>query len=186
MPRKSVSKPHIVLTPVPEPELRELVMGVHWDPLPDGSTLAPADLDSICMLLDAGHKVITVVHPGQPRNGNESVVHTGDAQSGASVWDDERIFVFLDALPPEVTRLTFIITSTNGRLFNTIAGVSCHISDRVTERAWIKLDGATLGPHTACHVATLDRSDSGWKFTAQAHPLPSASLPDILAQVQKV
>ena len=82
-----------------EPKLNEIVMGLHWDPPEDGATADPADLDTLCVLFDAQGCVLEVIHPGHPRNEDSSVVHTGDSRTGASEWDDERIFVFLAALP---------------------------------------------------------------------------------------
>ena len=116
-----------------EVELKEIVMGLHWDPPRDGETASeePANLDALCLLFDRQRCVLEVIHPGHLSNANGSVLHTGDSRTGTSEWDDERIFVFLEALPEAVAELAFVVASTNGRAFSEIQGASCHISDRV-------------------------------------------------------
>lgn len=142
---------------------KEIVMGLHWDPLTDGD---PNDLDALCVLFDEQRRVLEVIHPGHPRNTNGSVVHTGDSTTGASAWDDERIFVFLEALPEVVSALTFVVVSVTGRFFGEIPGASCHVSDRVTEGERLRLDLTGLEAQMAHCVATLYRSPTGWKISA--------------------
>src|SRR5688572_2562453 len=81
----------------------QIVMGLHWDPPQEDAVGEPDDLDALCVLLDTQGGVVEVIHPDHPRNLNGSVVHTGDSRTGASTWDDERIFVFLEALPETVS-----------------------------------------------------------------------------------
>lgn len=149
-------------------DLKEIVMGLHWDPPQEGGSANPENLDALCVLLDAQCCVLEIIHPGCPRNANGSVIHTGDARTGASVWDDERIFVFLEALPVQVATIAFVAASATGRAFSEVPGASCHVSDRMTEREWIRLDLTALERLTAHCVATLQRSQTGWKISADA------------------
>ena len=113
-------------------EPTEIVMGLNWDP-PEGETPAdPDDLDALCVLFDDQQHIVEVLHPAHPRNANSSVIHTGDSRTGSSIWDDERIFVFLEALPKAVSALSFVVSSAQGRDFSEIRGAFCHISDRFT------------------------------------------------------
>lgn len=98
-----------------------------------------------------------------------SVMHTGDSPTGASEWDDERIFVFLDALPDSVYALSFVVQSANGQAPGEVPGAYCHLSDRITEREWIRLDPAALGKHREYRVATLHRRAAGWERLSHAH-----------------
>ncbi len=169
-------------------DLKEIVMGLHWDPQQDGIRAVPENLDALCVLLDGQRRVLEIIHPGCPRNANGSVIHTGDARTGASVWDDERIFVFLEALPATVSTIAFIVVSASGRTFGGIRGASCHISDRVTEREWIRLELTALGEHTAHCVATLHRSTTGWKISADTQTGCGAFLagPELLSLAESV
>lgn len=149
-----------------EIDLKEIVMGLHWHPpVPGAANGVPANLDAQCVLLDAQQRVLEVVHPGHPRNANDSVLHTGDSRTGASEWDDERIFVFLEALPETVSTLVFVVSSPNGRVFGDIPGARCHVSDRVTERAWVLLELTALANQQEYSVATLHRGPAGWEIS---------------------
>jgi stress response protein SCP2 len=151
-------------------ELKEIVMGLHWHPQESGarSNDEPANLDALCVLFDQDGSVLEVVHPGHPSNVNGSVLHTGDSRTGASEWDDERIFVFLEALPDSVYALDFIVTSANGHVFSEVPGAFCHVSDRVTEHEWIGLDLTQLSKHKEHRIATLRRSSAGWQLSSDA------------------
>jgi stress response protein SCP2 len=144
--------------------LKEIVMGLHWDPPEEDSKVDPEDLDALCMLFDERGRLLEVIQPGHPRNANGSVIHTGDSRMGASVWDDERIFVFVEALPEVVSKFTFVVASATGSAFGGIRGASCHISDRITEREWIRCDLAALGRNSPHCVATAKRNTTGWSI----------------------
>ncbi len=171
-----------------ELDLKEIVMGVHWDPPQEGKSADPANLDALRVLHDAQRRVLEIVHPGRTRNANASVIHTGDERTGASEWDDERIFVFLEALAPEVSTIAFAVVSSTGRAFGGIRGASCHISDRVTECEWIRLDLTTLGRHTAHCLATLQRTPTGWQRSSDAQTVRGGFLsePELLSLAASV
>lgn len=151
----------------PDPDLNEIVMGLHWDPPREGDDFNPANLDALCVLLDEGGRVLEVVHPGRPRNGNGSVIHTGDSRTGASEWDDERIFVFLRALPEEVFAVKFVVASASGRALDGIRGATCHVSDRIFEREWVRYELAGLRGQTVHCVAAVRRVPAGWTISSR-------------------
>lgn len=162
-------------------DLKEIVMGLHWDPPQEGVVVDPEDLDALCMLLDAQYRVLEVIHPGHPRNANGSVMHTGDSLTGASAWDDERIFVFLEALPEVVSTLAFVVVSATGNAFSGIRGASCHISDRITEHKWVKHELTALGQYAVYCVATLSRSPTGWKISPDSRTVDDGLLTELLS-----
>ena len=153
-----------------EVDLKDIVMGLHWHPQEPGASggREPANLDAMCVLFDEEGRTLEVVHPGHPSNANGSVVHTGDSPTGASEWDDERIFVFLEALPDSVSALSFVVASANGHVFSEVPGASCHVSDRITEREWIRVDLTVLGKQREHWVATLRRIPAGWEISPDA------------------
>ena len=144
----------------------ELVMGLRWDPTSDDQG-APADLDALCVLLRSDG-TWECVNPAAPRGASGSVIHTGDSKSGASTWDDERVFVFLDALPGSVSTVAFIVSSVTGQSFDKIRGARCHISDRQTEAPWLRVDLTTLVGRTEHVVACLERTRRGWRLADAA------------------
>ena len=144
------------------PGLKEVVMGLHWTPQEAGVAAEPADLDALCVLFDEHKRVLEVVCPLYPHNSNGSVIHTGDSRTGASEWDDERIIVFLEALPEEISSIVFVVVSATDRAFGEVRGASCHISDHVTEHEWIRLQLTDLGQDTAHCIAILRRGPGDW------------------------
>jgi tellurium resistance protein TerZ len=163
-------------------DTREIVMGLHWDPTPEQSKEGPHDLDAACALFDASGEVLEIVGPGRLRNANGSVIHTGDSLTGASTWDDERIFVFVDALPKGVSALTFLVANTSGKPWGEIDGAACHVSDHATDREWVRLDLTTLDARRAHGVATLSRDPEGWSLSAA----PGSIDDGLIAQLSRV
>ncbi len=153
-----------------EPQNMEVVLGLHWDPDDAGPCSAPVDLDALCVLYAPDGEVREVIHPGHPCSRDGSVVHTGDSRTGASVWDDERVFVFLAALPADIVELAFIVISASPRSFDQVRGASCHLSDRVSETEWVRTDLTALTGHVACTVATLRRDAAAWRIVTDAQP----------------
>lgn len=169
-----------------EYDLKEIVMGLHWDPQGENLKSDPDDLDALCALIDAQDRVLEVIHSGRPRNANDSVVHTGDSRSGASEWDDERIFVFLRALPQKIDKLVFVVACATGKPLGEIRGASCHVSDCDSERKCFQLELTSLRDHTVYCVATLHRSDSGWTLSSDLHRSHQGLLEELMALPTKV
>jgi tellurium resistance protein TerD len=151
----------------PPSELKTIVMGLHWDPLDDGIAGQPADLDAVCVVFDLQDQVTDVIHPNRPRNADGSIIHTGDSRTGASVWDDERIFVFLEALPETVSKLAFVVVNPTGRPFHDISGASCHISDHANETELIRVDLTAITGQTSHTVAIVYRCPAGWRISVE-------------------
>jgi len=163
-------------------ELREVVLGLHWDP-PNGTAASRlADLDALCVLCDSRDRVLEVIHPAHPRDAAGSVIHTGDSRTGASSWDDERVFVFLDALPQAVSTLAFVVASAAGQSFDEVPGALCHVSDRLSETEWVRIDLTSLVGQTIHIVATLRRGITGWTITKNEHAVEA----ELLDEVQRL
>jgi tellurium resistance protein TerD len=163
----------------------EIVMGLHWEPSEQGARTAPVDLDALCVLFGAHARVLEIIHPGNPRNAGGSVIHTGDSRTGASSWDDERIFVFLHALPREVTAVGFMVVSATGRPFHEVRGATCHVSDHGTEHERLRIDLTRLQGYTAWCVANVARNRSGWSLAPDGHAVPEALLGELVSLVKR-
>jgi stress response protein SCP2 len=135
--------------------MKEIVMGLHWTPPAPNATRPPADLDAICVLLDADNRIQEIIDPKHPGNANGSVVHTGDSNQGSSAWDDERIFVFFDALPKTVKTVAFLVTSNTGYPFDEVKGAYCHISDSRKDEEWSRVDLTKLRGQAVCLAWTF-------------------------------
>jgi stress response protein SCP2 len=142
----------------------DLVMGLRWD-LHEASSGQPArraNLDAACALLDIRNQLVELVHPGNMHSRNGSVLHTGDSTTGTSAWDDERIFVFLDALPEDVATLAFVVRTETGRVFGDVKAASWHLSDVTTEYVYRQADLQPYGYAAVRCVATVCRRPGGW------------------------
>jgi len=162
------------------PDLKEIVMGLHWTPPQAGATTEPADLDALCVLFDAHGRVLEVVCTVHPRNANGSVIHTGDSRTGASDWDDERIFVFLEQLPEAISSIAFVVASVTGHAFSAVRGAWCHISDHVTEGELIGIQLTDLGQHTTHCVGTLEHGPAGWRPSRDSHAVTADLMAELL------
>jgi len=149
------------------PELKEVVFGLHWDPPHDAASDQSADLDALCVLFGSNGLMLEVIHPGHLRSVDGCVTHTGDSRNGASHWDDERIFVFLEALPKAVEELALVVMSATGKSFDVVPGARCHVSDRVSEAPHVQIELSTLCGRTIHTVSVMRRSASGWEFSAE-------------------
>ncbi len=168
MPRGQVVGFHARPCNDPEPRLKDVVMGLQWDP-PNGAVPGqPADLDALCVLFDADGRVVEVIHPGQLRSTDGSVIHTGDSRNGTGDWDDERVFVFLEALPQSVSKVSFVVVSATGKSFDVIPSAHCHVSDQVSDIPWVCVDLTALCGRTIHIVAALCRDAAGWQFSSQS------------------
>ena len=160
------------------PAIKDVVAGLHWDPPPEG-VKATADLDLLCVLFDAQGKVLEVVHSGRPRGVNDCIVHTGDSRTGASVWDDERIFVFTQALPASVAKFAFFVLSANGQPFDAIPGACCHVSDYASEEERVRTDLTALAGATEMTVAMLVRREDAWSLVTDMGVLHTGLLAEL-------
>jgi stress response protein SCP2 len=125
-------------------------------------------LDVLCVLYGVGGEVKEVIHPGNPRSRNESVVHTGDSRNGAGTWDDECIFIFLGAVPADIGKLAFMVISASRHTFDEVPGAVCHMSDRASETELLRTDLASFSGRVTCTVAALQRDASAWRIVRDA------------------
>jgi stress response protein SCP2 len=156
------ARPHALAYEGAMASLREVVFGVHWTP--SASAAEAPDLDALCHLYDAQGRLHEAVHKDRPRNLNDSVVHTGDSRDGASRWDDERVFVFTDAVPQAVTSIAFIVRSADRRAFHEVPGAVCHLTHPASEHEWLRIDLTALRGRRSFKVATLQRKDCSWSL----------------------
>jgi len=166
-------------------ELRELVFGLHWDPPGEESSAPVADLDAICAVVGQKGDLLEIVHPGHPRNANGSIVHTGDARTGTSEWDDERVFIFLEALPAAASKLVLAVSSANGISFEYIPGAQCHVSDRLSETPQVRIDLTALHGQTLHVAAIVCRDVDGWRVEPGASMDEAATLAELRLRLRR-
>jgi len=94
-----------------EPGLREIMVGLGWDPR--SSEGAEFDLDASVFLVKADGKVRSdadFIFYNNLVSTCGSVRHTGDNRTGAGEGDDEAIEINLATIPADVAKLVFSVT----------------------------------------------------------------------------
>lgn len=151
-------KPHLFRSfPI---DARELVAGLRWSWRGDHSRgLGGAGL--VAQIQDADGRQLELVSAASPRNAGGSVVHTGNGVPGN--WDNERVFVFLDALAPEVAQVRFALTAPAGSDIRDVSRSWCHLSDRQSEQLILSRDLARAEGRFRLDVFSLERDPVGWR-----------------------
>ncbi|WP_040519118.1 TerD family protein [Gordonia aichiensis] len=147
--------------------LTRVRMGLGWDPVKRGffGGSRNIDLDASVLTYSRGSLAETVYF-GQLRSRDGSIIHSGDNLTGAGDGDDEVISVNLQAIPPNIDNLAFIVTSYRGQTFQEIENAFCRLVDDTTgaELARFTLQGGM--PFTGVLMAVMSRSGSDWKMRA--------------------
>lgn len=155
------------------PGLSKIVVGLGWDVNKyDGGQ--DFDLDASAFLLDAQGKASSdknFVYFNNLHGGNGSVVHTGDNLTGVGDGDDEQIKVNLQAVPPEIEKISFTITiyeaQTRSQNFGQVSNAYVRILNEASGEELIRYDlGEDFSVETAINVGELYRHGSEWKFNA--------------------
>lgn len=150
-------------------------MGLHWTPHGAQDPAPAVDLDAVCVLLGSDGRIIEVINPAHPRTASDSVVHTGNSCDGANDWDDERIFVFLSALPAEVSRVALCVASVSAHALSHDPGARCHLSDARREQALRRVELTCLHANGFMVVFDIRRAADGW-WLLDGAPTPSPAL----------
>ncbi len=149
--------------------LTQVRMGLGWDPVKQrgffGGGSQSIDLDASVLMYSRGSLAETVFF-GHLRSRDNSIVHSGDNLTGAGEGDDEVIRVNLQAIPPQIDNLAFIVTSYRGQTFEAIDNAFCRLVDDTTgaELARFTLQGGM--PFTGVLMAVMSRSGGDWKMRA--------------------
>ena len=142
-------------------------MGLGWDPVKRGffGGSQNIDLDASVMMYSRG-SLAEAIYFGHLRSNDNSIVHSGDNLTGEGDGDDEVIRVNLQAVPPHIDNLAFIVTSYRGQTFEAIDNAFCRLVDDTTgaELARFTLRGGM--PFTGVLMAVMSRSGGDWKMRA--------------------
>lgn len=151
--------------------LSKIFVGLGWDVnVFDGGS--QFDLDAAAFLIGSNGKVRSnsdfifynqLTGPG--------IEHTGDNRTGEGEGDDEVINVDLNAIPPDVSKISFTVTidQANERRqnFGQVSNSYIRVVDAVSNIEILRYDlGEDFSVETAVVVAELYRHNGEWKFNA--------------------
>lgn len=155
-----------------EPGLKEIMVGLGWDPRT--SEGAEFDLDASVFLVKADGKVRSdadFIFYNNLVSTDGSVRHTGDNRTGAGEGDDESIEVNLANVPADVAKLVFTVTiesgEARGQNFGMVSSAFIRIvnDERGSEitRYDLAEDAST---ETSMVFGEVYRYNTEWKFRA--------------------
>ncbi len=154
------------------PSLKNLVIGLGWDPrVTDGAAF---DLDGSVFLLKADGKVRSdadFIFYNNLKSTDGSVVHAGDNTSGSGDGDDEKVMIDLAAVPAEVDKITVGVTihdaETRKQNFGMVGKAYIRCIDANGDKEIARYDlSEDSSTETAMIFGEIYRSGSEWKFKA--------------------
>ena len=146
------------------PPLAQVTMGLGWDP---ASGRRSIDLDASAIAFDTAGRKLEIVWFTHKKAFGGALLHGGDNLTGRGDGDDEKIFVNLQGLPPEVATLVFTITSFRGQKFTEVANAFCRLVESTSGAELVRYDLSDSQPASAVIMAMLRRGQSGvWEMRA--------------------
>lgn len=168
----SLSKGQNVSLSKEDPNLKNVLVGLGWDPrTTDG---AEFDLDASVFLLTSSGKVRgdgDFIFYNNKRSVDGSIEHTGDNRSGVGDGDDESIKVKLPIIHSDVEKMVFVVTIHDGQNrrqnFGQVANAFIRIVNEDTGREVTRYDlTEDASTETAMLFGELYRHNGEWKFRA--------------------
>ena len=157
--------------------LNKIRIGLGWDPLEENSFSADSsdeiDLDASCIMME-GPNVVDTIYYGKKTSNDGSVKHGGDNLTGEGEGDDERIYVELNKVAPNITCLIFTVTIyTDNYTFKDVENEFVRIFDRSSRKeiCKYKLDNmSAFDRKNAMIFCKLYRFGNEWRFLAIGEP----------------
>ena len=150
--------------------LTRVRMGQGWDAVKKRgffrTKTQEIDLDASCMIYDRDGKLLDAVWWKQLKSKDGAIVHTGDNRTGDGDGDDESIIVDLQALPPQVATLMFVVNSFTGQNFSQIENATCRLVDSTNEAEIARYVLTGSGTHNSQVMAKVSRDGAGWSMMA--------------------
>lgn len=150
------------------PGLKVIKIALGWELDPDKQNTF--DLDSSVVLCGNEGKAIDSGHFIFYNNNTDpagSVLHLGDNKSGGS--EEEEIIIFLDKIPPSVSKLAFVISIYDGpekqQNFGQIENSYLKIIDKDGDDEMIRFDLSSVSSEdTGLIIGELCKEEEEWKF----------------------
>lgn len=157
-----------------DPELRQAMIGLGWDPR---STAGEQfDLDASALLVRADGKVRSnadFIFYNQLSSPDGSVVHQGDNRTGDGDGDgdDERILIDLLAVPLDIEKIVIVVSIDQAEArhqnFGQVRDAFCRVVNQETDNEVVRYDLTEDAAAETCMIfAEIYRHNGEWKFRA--------------------
>lgn len=153
------------------PSLKKAILAGGWDASEYGDS---ADLDIAAFMLYSDNKLRTAHDVVYFQNGfqeAQGIKHNGDNRTGAGDGDDETIDINLDNINPDIQHIVFAISIDKAlekhQTFGMIKNAFVRLVDAETNKEVVRFNlTEEYGTDTAIRACSLDRTPTGWQFTA--------------------
>ena len=170
--------------------LNTLHFGLGWDPIKKKGFMATLfgggsdsiDLDAGCVLLDKSGNKIDTIWFRKLNSSCGAVIHSGDNLTGEGDGDDEVINVELPRLSPQVEHLAFTVNSFRGQTFNDVENAFCRVVDQ-SGKELARYQLTEQGAHTGIVIASLQRNNGQWDFTALGKACSGRTIDDMQGDI---
>jgi len=177
--------------------LREVIVGLGWDEVEQdrsffGSLFSkpkpPIDCDASAIVCGPDGKLSQasdIVYFGNLTHRSGCIIHKGDNLTGEGKGDDEQIVVKLDTMPPNVSKIVFVVNifqaSARQQHFGLIKNAFIRVVDASTheELCRYNLSEKTYDGMTAMIFGELYRYQNEWKFSAIGEATRDDSIKDL-------
>jgi tellurium resistance protein TerD len=154
--------------------LRQVAIGLGWNPDPLASPGQGFDLDATAFLVGEGGKCPTEAHVvfyNNLESPDKSVRHSGDNRTGEGDGDDETIFADLGALDPRVAEVVVAVTIDQAEArrqnFGQVRAAFIRIYDATNGQELLKYElDEDFSTETAVEFGRLYKRNGAWKFEA--------------------
>ena len=154
------------------PNLKQALIGLGWSVNAfDGDDY---DLDASVFLTDANGKCPSendFIFYSNLQHPSGSVIHTGDNRTGEGEGDDEQIKIYLDRVPSNIQKISFVVTiyeaDKRNQNFGDVSDAYIVLRNMENNQEILRYDlSEDYSTETALIVAELYRSGNEWKFSA--------------------
>ena len=168
------------------PAPTKLTFGLAWD-VTSGKNI---DLDASAICFDSSRTVVDTIYFRKLISSDFSIRHGGDEREGDEIGDDEKIYLDLDSINPEIKYVAFVINSYSGEELDDVRKTSCHLFDTRTKKdlaTYNLSNNGSLDGYTGLVVACLYRQDDGvqWSMRIISEAAQGKYASDLADEVQR-
>lgn len=154
------------------PGMKNVLIGLGWDArATDG---ADFDLDASCFMLNESGKVpadANFIFYNNLKSSCGSIEHTGDNLTGEGEGDDEALYVYLDKVPADITKLAVGVTIHDAEQrkqnFGMVSAAFIRVVNKDSGAEVARFDlSEDASTNTSMLFGELYRHNNEWKFKA--------------------
>lgn len=157
-------------------QLKNITVGLGWDPKDPNANGAEFDLDASVYMLGVNGKVSSsqnFVYYNNLKSPCGAIIHAGDNLTGGGEGDDEQIHIDLTKVPSNIDKLVVVVNiyqaESKGQNFGMVENSFMRLVNKDTGKEEFTFDlNFDASTATGVQFGTLFRKGSGWAFSADS------------------